>query len=123
MWEDLGVLRVAALRPLPHFSFYRRTRFITAVQNCIVKIRRMRFPCIERDDHALVLEIDSYIVHAFDFHKRPAQLSHSLIVTLAFRGDFDGLQDGVIGALREERIGRIGIVWSRRIHDVRFFLN
>jgi len=49
----------------------------------------MRFARIERDNHALVLEIDLYVVHAFDFHERPAQLSHSLMVIFSFGGDFD----------------------------------
>jgi len=56
----------------------------------------MRFACIERDDHALVLKIDSHIVHAFNLHERSAQLSHS--------------------ALREKRIGWIRIAWSGGVH-------
>jgi hypothetical protein len=81
----------------------------------------MRFAGIERDDHALVLEIDLYVVHAFNFHEGPAQLSHSLMVIFAFGGDFDGFQDRVIGAFREKRIGWIRIAWSCRVH--RFYLS
>ena len=80
----------------------------------------MRFARIERDNHALVLEIDLYVVHAFNFHERPAQLSHSLMVILAFRGDFDRLQDRVIGPFREKRIGWIRIAWSCRVHRFLF---
>jgi len=76
----------------------------------------MRFARIEGDDHALVLEIHFYIVHAFDFHERPAQLSHSLMMIYAFGGDFDRFQDRVIGALREKRIGWIRIAWSGGVH-------
>jgi len=76
----------------------------------------MRLACIERNDHALVLEIDSYIVHAFNFQERPAQLSHSLMVILAFSGDFNRFKDRVIGALREKGIGWIRIAWSCRVH-------
>jgi len=76
----------------------------------------MRFARIECDDHTPVLEIDFHIVHAFNFHERRAQLSHSLMVILAFSGDFDRLQDRVIGALREKGIGWIRIAWSCRVH-------
>jgi hypothetical protein len=48
-------------------------------------------------------------VHAFNFHERPAQLSHSLMVILAFGGYFDRFHDRVIGAFRKKRIGWIGI--------------
>jgi len=76
----------------------------------------MRFACIERDDHALVLKIDSHIVDAFNLHERSAQLSHSLMMIFAFGGDFDRFQDRVIGALREKRIGWIRIAWSGGVH-------
>ena len=81
----------------------------------------MRFACIERDDHAVVLEIDFHIVHAFNFHERTAQPSHSLMVIFAFGGDFDGFQDRVIGPLLEKRIGWIRIAGSCRVH--RFYLS
>jgi hypothetical protein len=81
-----------------------------------VKIGRVRLAGIERDDHAFVLEIDFYILHAFDFHKRSAQPSRSLMVILPFGGDLNGFQDGVIGAFREKRIGWIWVSWSCRIH-------
>ena len=80
----------------------------------------MRFACIERDDHALVLQIDFYIVHAFNFHERRAQLSHSLMVIFASGGDFDGFQDRVIGPFREKGIGWIRIAWSCRVHRFLF---
>src|SRR5207245_101800 len=115
-WRDFGVPTVAALRPLPCPSLSSRPRFITAIQDCVVKIGRMRFACIERDNHALVHKIDSHIVHAFNLHERRAQLSHSLMVTFAFGGDFDRFQDRVISALREKRIGWISIAWWCRVH-------
>jgi hypothetical protein len=93
-----------------------RPGFVTAVQDCVVKIGRVRFACIEGDDHALVLEIHFYIVHAFNFHKRPTQLSHSLMVILAFGGYFDCFHDRVVGAFREKGIGWIRIAWSCRVH-------
>jgi hypothetical protein len=80
----------------------------------------MGLPCIERDDYALMLEIDCHIVHAFNFHERRAQLSHSLMVTFAFGGDFDRLQDRVVGSLREKRIGWIRITWPCRVHRFDF---
>ena len=103
-----------------HFSICYRPRLITALQDCVVKIGRMRFARIERDDHALVLEIDFYILHAVNFHERPAQFSHSLMVTLPFGGDFDGFQDRVIGAFRKKRISWIRISRSCRVHGFYF---
>ena len=82
----------------------------------------MRFARIERDNHALVPEIDFYIVHAFNLHERRTELSDSLMVILAFRGDFDGFQDRVIGPLREKRIGWIRIAWSCRVHRFLIYL-
>src|SRR5436309_3784953 len=48
-------------------SISYRPGFVTAIQNCVVKIRRMRFACIERDDHLLVLEVDFYVVDSGNF--------------------------------------------------------
>ena len=78
----------------------------------------MRFARIERDDHALVLKIDFYIVHAFNFHERRAHLSHSLMVILAFSGDFDRFQNSVVDSFGEKWIGRVGISRSCRVHRV-----
>ena len=83
----------------------------------------MRFARIEGDDHALVLEIHFYIVHAFNFHERPAQLSHSLMMIFAFGGDFDRFHDRVIGAFREKGIGWIRIAWSCGVHRFLFYLS
>jgi hypothetical protein len=80
-----------------------------------VKIRRVRFARIEGDDHAPVLEIHFYIVHAFDFHERPAQLSHSLMVILAFGAYFDRFHDRVI---RKKRVGWIGISRPCWVHGL-----
>src|SRR5439155_9794634 len=95
--------------------------FVTALQNCVVKIGRMRFACIERDDYALVFEINFHILNALNFHERPAQLSHRLMVIFALGGDFDRFQNCVIGALREKGIGWIGIIWPCRVHSVLTF--
>src|SRR4249919_929337 len=46
------------------FSICHWPRFITALQDCVMQIWRMRFPWIERDDHALVREIDFYFLHS-----------------------------------------------------------
>lgn len=103
-------------------SIRYRPGFVTALQDCVVKIGRMRFACIERDDHPLVLKIDFHIVYAFNLHERPPQLSHSLMMIFAFGGDFDRFQDRVIGAFREKRIGWIRIAWSCRVHRSLIFI-
>ena len=83
----------------------------------------MRLARIEGDDYALVLEIHFHVVHTVNLHERPAQLSHSLMVTLAFRGDFNRFQDCVIGAFREKGIGWIRIAWSCGVHRFLFYLS
>src|SRR5438094_4108775 len=102
--------------PLTHLLSCNRARSVTAIQNCVVKIRRMRPSRIKCDDHALVLEIHLYVLHTLDLHKRSAQLLHSLMMILAFGGDFDRLQDGMLGTFREKRVGWIRVTWSCRVH-------
>jgi hypothetical protein len=81
-----------------------------------VKIGRMCFARIKDHNDPLMPRIDFDVVHAFDFHERPSELSERTMVILAFGGDFDRFQDRVISAFREKRIGRIGVVWSCRVH-------
>jgi len=78
----------------------------------------MRFACIERDNHALVPEIDFYIVHALNLHERPTELSDSAMMILAFGGDFDRFQDGVIGAFGIERVLWLELTWFRGVHHL-----
>ncbi len=74
-----------------------------------MQIGWMRFARIERDDHALTLEIDFYIFHAGNVLQHRSQFAHTLIAIFAFSRDFDRFQDRVIAAFREKWIGRIGI--------------
>ena len=76
----------------------------------------MRFACIEGDDHALVIEINFYILHAVDFHQDRAQLAHTFVAIFAFRRDFDRFQNGVIRPFGIERIGWVRISWSCGVH-------
>ena len=84
---SIALRAVRVNRPYPSIRSW--PGFVPAIQDCVVKIRRVRFARIEGDDHAPVLEVDFHTVHAFNFHERPAQLSHSLMVILPFGGDFD----------------------------------
>ena len=93
-------------------------RFIAALQDCVMQIGRMGFAWVERDDHNIALEIDFYVLHAGNFRQHWSQFAHALIAILAFSGDFDRFQNFVTGALREKRIGRIGISRSCRVHRV-----
>jgi hypothetical protein len=97
-----------------------RARVITATQDRVVKVGRVRFARIKGDDDPLMPGIHFYIVHAFDFHEWPAELSESTMVILAFRSDFDRFQNRVVGAFREKGIGWIRIVWSCRVHSFLF---
>ena len=85
-----------------------------------MQIGWMRFARIERDDHALALEIDFYIFHAGNFHQNRSQFAHTLVAFLAFSRDLDRFQDFVIAPFREKWIGRIGITGSCRVHRVFF---
>jgi hypothetical protein len=84
-----------------------------------MQIRRMRFTRIERDDNALAPGIDFHILDAIDFAERLSQFPHALIAIFAFRGDYNLLNDFVIGALRIKRIGRVRVVWSCWVHVTR----
>ncbi len=67
----------------------------------------MRLARIERDDHALALEIDFYIFHAGNFLQHRSQFAHTLIAIFTFSSDVDGFQNSVIGAFRKmDRPGR-----------------
>ena len=81
----------------------------------------MRFSRVERDDHALVLEIDSHVFHPGNVLERRSQLAHTLIAIFALGSDLDRFQDRMIGPFGVEGIGWIRIVWSSWVHDSDFF--
>ena len=83
-------------------------RFIAALQDCVMQIRRMRFAWIERDNHALVLEIDFYVLHSGNVLQHRSQFAHAFITIFTFRGDFDGFQNRVAA-----RSGKNGSAGSR----------
>ena len=78
----------------------------------------MRFARIERNDYALVRQIDFYVLHSGNFLQHRSQLANTLIAIFTFSGNFDGFHNGVIGAFREKWIGRVGISRSCRVHCV-----
>ena len=76
----------------------------------------MRFARIERDDYALVPEIDFYMLNPRNVLQQRSQFAHAFIAIFTFSGDFDRFQNGVIGAFGGKWIGRIGISRSCRVH-------
>ena len=64
-------------------------RFIATLQDCVVQIGWMRFARIERDDHALVREIDFYVLYPWNFPQHRSQFAHALIAIFTFGGNFD----------------------------------
>ena len=102
-------------RPPKQLVCHRRG-LISAFQNGVVQIRRMRLARVKRHDHALPFEIDFHIANSVYLHKRPAQLSHAFIAIFAFRRDFDCFQDWMIAMFREKRTGWVGIVRSCWVH-------
>ena len=83
-----------------------------------MQIWRMRFVWIEGDNHALVLDIDFYVLHPGNVLQHRSQFAHALIAIFTFSGDFDRFQNRVVGAFREKWIGRIGISRSCRVYRV-----
>jgi len=83
-----------------------------------MQIWRMCFARIERDNHALVLEIDFYVLHPGNVLQHRSQFAHALIAIFTFSGDFDRFQNSVVGSFGEKRIGRIRISRSCRVHRV-----
>ena len=85
-----------------------------------MQIWRMRFARVKCDYHALLREIDFYVLHSGNVLQHRSQFAHAFIAIFTFSGDFNGFQNSVVGTFREKWIGRIGIVWSRRVHRVFF---
>ena len=85
-----------------------------------MQIGRMRFARVERDDHALVLDIDFHISHSGYALQRRSQFAHALIAIFPFSRDFDRFQNGIAAALPKKWIGRIGISKSCGVHGVFF---
>jgi len=102
----------------PYLSICDWRRFIAALQDCVMQIWRMCFARIERDNHALVLEIDFYVLHPGNVLQHRSQFAHALIAIFTFSGDFDRFQNSVVGSFGEKRIGRIRISRSCRVHRV-----
>jgi len=81
-----------------------------------MKIRRMCFAGIKRDDDALMFEVDFYVADSINFHERSAEFSHAFVAIFALGCDLDRFQNRVIGALGIKRIARVWIVWSCGVH-------
>jgi len=64
-----------------------------------MQIGRMGFARVEREDHALVLQVDFHILHSGNLLQHRSQLAHALIAIFPFSRDFDRFQNGVAGAL------------------------
>ena len=79
--------------------------------------------CIESDDDTLMFQVDPDIFYARDFLQHRPKLMYTLITIFAFRCDFDRLHDRLIAVLGVERVGRIAIHWSCRVHGVYFAYN
>jgi len=85
-----------------------------------MQIGRMGFARVEREDHALVLQVDFHILHSWNLPQYRSQFAHALIAIFPFSCDFDRFQNGIAAALRKKWIGRIGISRSCGVHGVFF---
>jgi len=83
-----------------------------------MQIGRMGFARVEREDHALALEVHFHISHSGNPLQHRSQFAHALIAIFPFSRDFDRFQDGIAAALPKKWIGRIGISRSCRVHRV-----
>ena len=76
----------------------------------------MRFARIERDDYALVPEIDFYMLNPRNVLQQRSQFAHAFITIFTFRGDLDRFQNSVVGAFRKNgsagsgSVGRAGSI-------------
>jgi hypothetical protein len=77
-----------------------------------MQIGRMGFARVQREDHALVVEIDFHILHSGNLLQHRSQLAHALIAFFPFSRDFDRFQNRIVAAPRKKWIGRIGISGS-----------
>ena len=68
-----------------------------------------------------MLEIDFYVFYPGNFLQHRAELAHAVITVFALSCNLDRFQDRVVGGLWKERVGWIGIVWSRRVHRFSYF--
>ena len=116
---NFGAHRSDALYQTAPLIGYRR-RFVAALQDCIMQIGRVSFARVEREDHALALEIDFHVLHSGNLLQHWSQSAHALIAIFPFSCDFDRFQDGVAAALPKKWIGRIGISRSCGVHGVFF---
>lgn len=83
-----------------------------------MQIGWMRFTRIERDHHALVLDIYFYVLHPGNVLQHRSQFAHAFIAIFTFSRDLDRFHGFVITPFRKKRIGRIGITGSCRVHRV-----
>src|SRR6266850_3600753 len=118
MWEGPWCPDCRGAEAAPTFSICHWRRFIAALQDCVVQIGWMCFARIERDNHALVPDIDFYVLHPGNVLQHRSQFAYALIAIFTFSGDFDRFQNSVVGSFGEKWIGRVGISRSCRVHRV-----
>jgi len=78
----------------------------------------MNLARIESYGYPLSFRIGDNVAHAFYFHERLAQLAHAFVAIFSLGRDFNCFYDRLVTVQRNERIGRIRIVWSRRVHPL-----
>ena len=78
----------------------------------------MNFARIKFHNHPLVGKIDPNVEHARNLRQHRIQFAHACITIFAFGGDFDRLDNRMIGSFAVERVVRFNVVWSRRIHQL-----
>jgi hypothetical protein len=98
--------------------FCKRCRFVAAFQNRVVQIGRVNLARIESYRYPLSFRIGDNIAHTFYLHERRAQLAHTFVAIFSLGCDFNCFYDRLITVQRNERIGRVGIVWSRWVHSL-----
>ena len=74
----------------------------------------MRFARIERDDYALVREIDFYILHPRNVLQQRSQFAHAFIAIFTFRANLDRFQNSLVGTFRKKESAGSGSVGRAR---------
>ena len=85
-----------------------------------MQIGRVRFARVERNNDALVTEIDLHVADAVDPLERGTQFSDAFVAIFAFSRDLDRFENVVIGTLGTKWVAWVGIVRSGWVHKLSY---
>lgn len=84
-----------------------------------MQVRRVRLAGIEFHHYLAGGKIDNDVQDTWNFHQHWAQLPHTFLASFALGRNLDCFDNRLVSPLRIKRIARFGLVWSRRVHQLR----